>query len=111
MRLTTLSDIVRDLRHYDEEPVSFQQPTIYVEEPWVAGSKAVVSWSMQSGGLPSVPAELRLVRLIEVRSALRLLLGEYDLLVTAGRLDELCALLVARVRQLVHDRDPYMLRR
>ena len=108
--MTTLLDIVRDLRRHDDEPISSQQPTIYAEEPWSAESAAIVSWSTPRGGLPEDAAKSRLVRLIEVRSALRLLAGEYDQLLVGNRLDELCAMLIGRVRELVRDGDPYMFR-
>jgi hypothetical protein len=108
--LTTLLDIVRDLRRYDDEPISSQQPTIYAEEPWSAESAAIVSWSTPRGGLPEDAAKPRLVRLIVVRPALRLLMGEYDQLLAGNRLDQLCVLLIARVRELVSDGVPYMFR-
>jgi hypothetical protein len=109
-RLTTLSDIVRDLRRYDDEPRGSQERAIYAQEPWSAESQAIISWSMPKGGLPEDAANLHLVRLIETRPALRLLMPEYDQLLSDGRLDELCALLIARVRELVHKGDPYMFR-
>ena len=97
--MTTLSDIVCNLRSYDEESVSGQELTIYAEEPWTAHSQAIVCWSLPKGGLPYDAAKLRLVRLVEVRSAVSLLADKYDQLVTY-RLDELCALLIVRVQEL-----------
>ena len=99
--MTTLSDIVLNLRSYDEEPVSWQELTIYAEEPWTAHSQAIVCWSMPKGGLPDAAAKLRLVRLVEVRSAVRLLADKYDQLAFGDRLDELCTLLIARVNELI----------
>lgn len=96
--MTTLAGILRDLRSYDEEPVSGQEPTIYAAEPWAPHSPAIVSWSITKGGLPDDAAKLRLVRLVEVRSALRLLADQYDHLVLEDRLDELSALLLTRVQ-------------
>jgi hypothetical protein len=98
--MTTLSDIVRDLQRYNEEPVSWQEPTIYAEEPWTANSQAIVCWSLPKGGLPDDAAKLRLVRVVEVRSAVSLLTDKYDQLVR-DRLDELCVLLIARVQELL----------
>jgi hypothetical protein len=97
--MTTLLDIVRDLRSYDEKPVSWQEPTIYAEEPWATNSQAIVCWSPAKGGLPDDAAKLRLVRLVEVRSAVSLLADKYDQL-ARDRLDELCVLLIARVQEL-----------
>ena len=75
---TTLADIVRDLRRYDEEPIGWQEPTIYAEKPWSASSPAIVSWSEPKGGLPGAVTTLRLVRLMDVRKSLRMLKDEYD---------------------------------
>jgi hypothetical protein len=104
--MSTLADIVRGLSRYDEEPVSWQEPTIYAAEPWAARSRAIVSWSLPRGGLPDDAAKLRLVRLVEVRSAVTLLADKYTELVRADRLDELCALLIARVQELALARRP-----
>lgn len=97
----TLVDIVRNLRSYSEEPVGGQEPTIYAAEPWTAYSQAIVSWSMPKGGLPDDVAAFRLVRFVEVQSAIRLLAGEYDQLMASDCLDELCVLLIAQVNKLV----------
>jgi hypothetical protein len=99
--MTTLADIVRDLHSYDEEPVSWQEPTIYAAEPWTAQSQAIVSWSMPKGGLPDSAAQLRMVRLVEVRTAIKLLAENYDQLVAASRFDEICSLLISRVNEAV----------
>jgi hypothetical protein len=99
--MTTLSDIVRDLRSYDEEPAAWQELTIYAEEPWTAHSQAIGCWSMPKGGLPDAAAKLRLVRLVEVRSAVKLLADKYDQLVFGDHLDEPCTLLIARVNELI----------
>jgi hypothetical protein len=95
--MTTLADVVRNLRSHDEDPFSWQEPTIYAAEPWTAQSQALVSWSMPKGGLPEDAAQLRLVRLVEVRTAIKLLAENYDQLLAAGRFDEICALLISRV--------------
>jgi hypothetical protein len=108
--VTTLADIVRDLRRYDEEPIGWQEPTIYAEEPWSASSRAIVSWSAPKGGLPDAATTLRLVRLMDVRKSLRLLNDEYDQLLAAHRLEELCTLLIERVEHLARIGDPYMFR-
>jgi hypothetical protein len=92
--MPTLGEIVCDLHSYDEEPVSWQAPTIYAAEPWTANAQAIVRWSLPKGGLPDDAATLRLVRFVEVRSAIKLLAEEYEQLTTADRPDELCALLI-----------------
>jgi hypothetical protein len=94
-----LSDVIRDLRSYDEDEVSFQEPSIYVAEPWRSTSEAVVEWSMPKGGLPDTAAKRLLMYLISVRGALKVLGHEYDALVRDGRVDDLCALLVEHVNQ------------
>jgi hypothetical protein len=93
------SDIIRNLRSYDEDEASFQEPSIYVAEPWRSTSEAVVEWSMPKGGLPDTAAKHLLMYLISVRGALKVLGHEYDTLVRDGRVDELCALLVQHVNQ------------
>ena len=92
----TLADVVRDLRTYDEDEVSWQAPTIYCAEPWLAHSEALVTWSMPKGGLPEPARKRRLVRLIEVRAALHVLGSRYDQFVSTN-LDELCAVLIEHV--------------
>jgi hypothetical protein len=94
-----LSDVIRDLRSYDEGEVSFQEPSIYVAEPWSSTSEAVVEWSLPKGGLPDTAAKRLLLYFISVRGALRVLGGQYDTLVRHGRVEELCALLVEHVNQ------------
>ena len=95
--MNTLEDIVRDLHSFDEDPVSWQEPTIYASEPWASHSVAIVSWSMPKGGLPDDAARLRLVRFVEVRSAIELMAEDYGPLTAVGRFDHLCALLISRV--------------
>lgn len=97
--MTTLADIIRDLRSYDEEPVSGQEPTIYAAEPWSPHSRAMVCWSIAKGGLPDDAAKLHLVRLLEVRSALHLIADRYHSLIVEDRLNELSELLITRVQQ------------
>ena len=92
-----LSDVIRDLRSYDKDEVSFQEPSIYVAEPWLPTSAAVVEWSLPKGGLPDAAAKPLLLHLISVQGALRALGDQYDALVRDGRVDELCVLLVAHV--------------
>jgi hypothetical protein len=101
LAMTTLSDIVRDLRSFDEEPVSWQEPTIYAEEPWTAASRAIVCWSTPKGGLPDEAAKLRLGYFIDVRSAARLLDDKYDQLLLTGRYGELSELLITAVKDLI----------
>ena len=84
------------------------RPTIYVEQPWTAQSRAVVTWSMPKGGLPSDVAERQLVRLIEVRAAIRLLEDAYDRLIATGRMDELATLLIIRVQAHARLGDQYI---
>jgi hypothetical protein len=105
--MTRLAEIVRDLNRYDEQPLSGQEPTIYAQEPWTAQSQAIVCWSMPKGGLPPDAAKLRLVRLVEVRLAVRLLADNYDQIMLEGRLDELCVLLISRVQELTRLGTPY----
>ena len=102
--MTTLADIVRDLRSYAEDPVGWQEPTIYATEPWSAYSDAIISWSMPKGGLPDDAARLRLVRFVEVRSAIELLAEDYDRLTTVGRFDEICVLLISRVMDMASEK-------
>jgi hypothetical protein len=104
--MTTLADIIRDLRSHDKEPFSGQEPTIYAAEPWSPHSRAIVSWSIEKGGLPDDAARLHLVRLLEVRAALRLLADRYHSLVLEDRQEELCALLITRVQDLIQARLP-----
>ena len=92
-----LSDVIRELRSYDQGEVSFQEPSIYVAEPWLPTSAAVVEWSLPKGGLPDAAAKPLLLYLISVQGALRALGDQYDALVRDGRVDELCVLLVAHV--------------
>jgi hypothetical protein len=94
-----LSDVIRDLRSYDKGEMSFQEPSIYVAEPWHSTSEAVVEWSLPKGGLPDTAAKRMLMYLISVRAALSVLGSRYDTLVRHGRIEELCALLVEHVNQ------------
>ena len=77
--------------------MSFQEPSIYVAEPWLPTSAAVVEWSLPKGGLPDAAAKPLLLHLISVQGALRALGDQYDALVRDGRVDEFCVLLVAHV--------------
>ena len=99
-----LADLVRYLHKYAEDPVGWQEPTIYAAEPWSAHSEAIISWSMPKGGLPDDAARLRLVRFVEVRSAIELLAEDYDRLTTEGRFDELCALLISRATDMASEK-------
>jgi hypothetical protein len=92
-----LSDVIRDLRSYDKDEVSFQEPSIYVAEPWGSTSEAVVEWSMPKGGLPDSAAKRQLLYLISVRGAVKVLGRQYDALIREGRVDDLCVLLIAQV--------------
>jgi hypothetical protein len=98
-----LSDLIRDLRSYDKGEVSFQEPSIYVAQPWLSTSEAVVEWSMPKGGLPDTAAKRLLLYLISVRGALKVLGGQYDALVRGGRVDELCVLLIEHVNRAKAD--------
>jgi hypothetical protein len=95
-----LSDVIRNLSNYDEGEVSYQEPSIYVAEPWGPASEAVVEWSMPKGGLPNTAAKSLLMYLISVRDALKTLGSEYDAMVHEGRLDELCGVLIRHVTQV-----------
>jgi len=106
--MTTLADILRHLRTYDQEPYAWQEPTIYPAEPWSASAQAIVTWSMPKGGLPDDAAKLGLVRVIEVRGAIKLLADQFDQLVKEDRMDELCALLVVRVHRRSANGGPYI---
>jgi transposase len=64
--MATLSEIVGNLRRWDQEPDGPQRPTIYAQTLWSAQSQAIVCWSMPKGGLPDDAARLQLVRLVEV---------------------------------------------
>jgi hypothetical protein len=94
-----LSDVIRELRSYDEGEVSFQEPSIYVAEPWRSNSEAVVEWSMPKGGLPANAARQLLMYLISIRGALKFFGDQYDALARGGRIDDLCALLIEHVNQ------------
>lgn len=69
----TLTEIVKTLPSFAAAEVSFQEPTIFVAEPWVPHSEACVAWSLPRGGLPEEPARHRFTRLVEVREALDIL--------------------------------------
>jgi hypothetical protein len=103
----TLRDIVAKLssfpRHQEQESI----PTIYVAEPWAPSSDALVEWGSLHGGLPAGAANRLLVRFIEVGAAVAILKTSYSDLADADRYDDLCVMLVDRVRALVRSRDPY----
>jgi hypothetical protein len=99
-----LSDVIRDLRRYDEGEVSYQEPSIYAAEPWGPDSEAVVERSMPKGGLPGTAAKRLLMYLISVRGALKALGVEYDSMVHDGRVDELCGLLIRLIELVNADR-------
>ena len=106
----TLSDVVRILQLLRTEEAQYMVPTIYAEEPWSPSSEAIVAWGSLKGGLPSVAAERRLVRLVEVEGALSLLKDRYFELSSAGQYDALCTLLIQRVSERSQNRDPYVYR-
>jgi len=62
---------------------------------------------MPKGGLPDDAARLQLVRLVEVRLAIKLLNSDYEVLTRAHRYDELSNLLIERAQDLVAHGDPY----
>jgi hypothetical protein len=99
-----LSDVIRDLRRYDEGEVSYQEPSIYAAEPWGPGSEAVVEWSVPKGGLPGTAAKRLLMYLTSVRGALQALGPGYDSMVHEGRVDELCGLLIRHIGLVNADR-------
>jgi hypothetical protein len=104
----TLADVVRSLRDYAEQPAPWQEPTIYSAEPWRSSSEALVAWGSSKGGLPEEAARRGLVRLIEVRAALRLLGRDFDTLVRENRIEDLCSNLIARVKGLNEGGQPYL---
>ena len=99
-----LSDVIRDLRSYDEDEVSFQEPSIYAPEPWGPGSDSVVEWSMPRGGLPNTAAKRLLMYVISVRGALEVFGAEYDSMVREGHADELCVRLIRHIDLVRADR-------
>ena len=72
----TLAEIVKALPSFAAAEVSFQEPTIYVAEPWVPPSEACVAWSLPRGGLPEEAARRGFTRLVEVREALDILAAD-----------------------------------
>jgi hypothetical protein len=95
--MLTLLEVIRGLHDYDEEPVSFQEPTIYASEPWSPQSEAVVEWCPPKGGLPESAAQRRLVRIVEVRKAIVLLEDCYPQRSQRGEFEELANTLIQRV--------------
>lgn len=95
----TLGEIIRRLPQFDEEPVSWQEPSIYAKEPMQSSSEAVVEWSLPKGGLPAQAAEKLLYYFVPVRKALELLGNDYEHLLKADKIEELCALLAIRVEK------------
>jgi hypothetical protein len=93
----TLGEALRQLRQFDEEPVSWQEPSIYAEEPLQVSSSAVVEWSMPKGGLPAEAAKQLLYYFVGVRKALDLLGDDYERLLCTDQIEEMCALLAKRV--------------
>jgi hypothetical protein len=73
----TFADIISRLRSLDEEPFDGQAPAIYVAEPWLPTSEAVVEWSGEKGGIPFNRKPL-LYYLITVREALQFFGPDYD---------------------------------
>jgi hypothetical protein len=92
-----LSDVVRMLQLLRTEQSQFMVPTIYAAEPWSPSTEALVAWGPMKGGLPPEAAECRMVRLIEVESAIDFLKDRYFDLSAARRYDELSELLIQRV--------------
>jgi hypothetical protein len=86
----TFADIISRLRSLDEEPFDGQAPAIYVAEPWLPTSEAVVEWSGEKGGIPFNRKPL-LYYLITVREALQFFGPDYDDLVESGEVDAMCA--------------------
>ena len=95
--MATLLEVIRDLREFDAEPVSFQEPTIYASEPWSPASEALVEWCPPKGGLPEGAARRRLVRVIEVRQALILLADCYSQRSHLGEHEAIAEILIERV--------------
>jgi hypothetical protein len=92
----TLAEIVKTLPSFAAPEVSFQEPTIYVAEPWVPHSEACVAWSLPRGGLPDEPARRGFTRLTEVAEALKIL-GPNSMQWPPGPSDVLAELLIATV--------------
>ena len=102
----TLTELLRDLRSYDEDPGAWEEPSIYVADPHSPESEAIVEWSPAKGGLPESAGRngrCLLYYLTSVRNALALLKPEYDNLRSAGRMEELCEILIKRVE----DENPF----
>ena len=102
----TLSEVVNALPSFAAPEVSFQEPTIYAEEPWTPSSQARVLWSLPRGGLPEEAGRHALSRVTEVRTALKLL-GYRDGQWPRAAPDQLVGELVAKVLQRNAGGKPY----
>jgi hypothetical protein len=103
----TLAEIIRRLRSYDQAPVAWQEPTIYAAEPWRSETEALVELSLPKGGLPNAAAARGLVRLCEVRVALRVLGDRLHELSREDRTAELCEMLIEHVGAANESGRPY----
>ena len=90
-------DIAGELRKYDTDGVSWQEPSIYVAEPWSPQSEAVVEWSAPKGGLPTIASKRLLMYLMGIRGALQFLGDDYDRMIGDDLVDEVCARLIEHV--------------
>jgi hypothetical protein len=93
-----LSDIIANLRNYDEAPFNGQSPSIHVAEPWAATSVALVEWSGEKGGVPPGRRPL-LLYLMTVGEALQFFGVDYDDQIASGEVDAMCAKLSYHVTQ------------
>ena len=95
----TFAEVVANLHRYDEAPVGAQAPAIFVAEPWAPLSEATVEWSDAKGGVPFGRKPV-LFYLTTVKSALRILGSEYDVLAANGETEAMCSKLAHLVTEM-----------
>ena len=94
--VVTFTDVIENLRQYDEEPFNGQAPTIYVADPWTPSSEAAVEWSGEKGGVPFGRKPV-LFHLMTVREALKFFGPEYDELLSQGEVEGMCRKLATHI--------------
>jgi hypothetical protein len=102
----TFADAIQDLRHYDQEPLDGQVPTIYVAEPWAPTSEASIEWSGPKGGVPLGRKPI-LLHFTTVRGALKFFGPEYDELVAEGEAESMCRKIANHISQRNAQRVPH----
>jgi hypothetical protein len=92
----TLADIIGNLRRYDEPSIGQRSITIFAAEPWTPASEASVEWPSEGGGVPFHRKPI-LLRLTDVKVALKFFGTEYELRVMKGDMEAMCQDLVQHV--------------